>query len=186
MDIRSTFPLVDEIKDENLLIKTMDALTKAIRMGNWNDDDLENIPFTLSIPKIMIGHFHPMISLIDHINAVAKVILNIFDVYSDMGLASFLDRDSLISGALLHDVGKFIEYEKDSSGIVTQSKNGQLLLHQAQGLEIVAEFNFPMIVKQAIAFHSSPESKAKLLPEVEIINYADSLCVVPIWKIFER
>ena len=72
-----------------------------------------------------------------------------------MKIATFLNRDAMLSGALLHDVGKFIEYEKNTTGIIIQSKDGQILLHQAQGLELVAEFDLPSIVKQAIAFHST-------------------------------
>lgn len=186
MDVLELFPLINEIEDEILRTKTMHALEKAIQLGNWEEEDLKNIPFTLSIPQIMIDHIRPMISLITHINAVAKATLKIFDIYTDMSISTFLNRDAMLSGALLHDVGKFIEYEKNGSGLVSQSKNGQILLHQAQGLELVAEFDFPAIIKQAIAFHSTPESKINLLPEVEIINSVDSLCVVPIRKILEN
>ena len=186
MDIQSKFPLIDEIKDDLLRKKTISALEKAIKVGRWNEEDLNKIPFTLLIPELMVTSQKPMISLIEHINAVSKAAMCIYNIYNDLNLSNFLDRDAIISGALLHDIGKFVEYEKNSIGKIVQGKSGTILRHPAQGLELIAEFDFPLIVRQAVVFHSKEGKEINLLPEVEIISRSDFLCFTPIKKILQK
>lgn len=186
MDIKAMFPLIDEIKDEQLKVKTVKALEKAITVGKWAEEDLKNIPFTLLIPEIMINSQQPMISLVDHINMVTKTALCVLNIYDDMKFCGFLNNDEVICGALLHDIGKFLEYEKDANNKIVQSKCGKILRHPALGLELVAEFNFPPAVKQAIVFHSKEGKEINLLPEVEIVSRADFLNFIPVKKILQN
>ena len=186
MDIKSLFPLINEIKDEKLQDKTIKALQKAIRLGKWTDGEIKRLPFTLLIPELNKNDKEPLISLIEHINAVTKIALHTYEVYYDLHLSDHLNRDVLISGATLHDVGKFVEYEKDSEGKIIQSKGGSILRHPAQGLELVAEFEFPLAVRQAIVFHSKEGKEINLLPEVEIISRSDFLCFIPVKKILQK
>lgn len=186
MEIVLLFPLVNELKDKELKLKTIGALEKAIRLGKWTEKDIKEIPFTLLIPELVGNNKIPLISLIDHINAVTKASLNIYNLYSDLKLSDKLNRDFLISGALLHDVGKFVEYEKDPSGVIVQCNAGKVLRHPAQGLELVAEFNFPLAIRQAIIFHSKEGKEINLLPEVEIISRSDFLCFIPVKKLLQK
>ena len=186
MEIKSLIPLIDEIKDENLKTNVVKAFEKAIQLGKWSDEDVKKLPFTLLIPELMIGKNRPMVSLIDHIKAVTKTVISVYNVYADLKLDDFLNRDMLIAGALLHDIGKFVEYEKNPSGTIVQSKCGTILRHPAQGLDLVAEFDLPPAVKQAIVFHSKEGKEINLLPEVEIISRSDFLCFIPIKKILQN
>ena len=186
MDIESLFPLICEIKDDNLKEITKKALVKAIKLGKWTESEVHNLPFTLLIPELIKENNKPLISLIDHINAVTRSSLNVYSVYIDLKLDDKLNKDYIISGALLHDVGKFVEYEKDNTGKIVQSQAGKTLRHPAQGLEIVAEFDFPLAVRQAIVFHSKEGKEINLLPEVEIISRSDFLCFVPVKKILQN
>ncbi len=186
MDIKAIFPLIEEINDKELQAKTIKALEKAITVGKWEEADLKKIPFSLLIPEMMLNSQTPMISIVDHINAVSRTALCIYNIYDDMRFSGFLKRDEIISGAILHDIGKFIEYEKDDKGNIVQSKCGKILRHPALGLDLVAEFNFHPIVKQAIIFHSKEGKEINLLPEVEIIARCDFLCFVPVQKMLEK
>jgi putative nucleotidyltransferase with HDIG domain len=186
MDIGSLFPMINDIKDSVLKEKTKKALEKAIKIGKWKDNDILDLPFTLLIPELLENDNRPLISLVDHINAVTKASINVYNIYTDFKLSANLNRDYIISGALLHDVGKFIEYEKDEAGKIVQSLAGKILRHPAQGLELVNEFNFPLAVRQAIVFHSKEGKEINLLPEVEIISRSDFLCFVPVKKILQR
>ena len=186
VNIKELIPIIDEIKDEILKTKVVKSFEKAIQVGNWSKKDLEEMPFTLLIPELMIGNHKPMVTLIDHINAVTKTVISVYDVYADLNLGNFLNRDLLIAGALLHDIGKFVEYEKNSSNKIVQGKNGSILRHPAQGLDLVAEFDLPPPVKQAIVFHSKEGREINLLPEVEIISRSDFLCFIPLKKILQN
>ena len=45
-----------------------------------------------------------------------------------------MDNDLLVAGALLHDVGKLVEYEKTPDGKTVKSQLGKDLRHQRSGL----------------------------------------------------
>jgi len=185
MEIKKLFPELEEIKDEELSNKVFKSLEKAIKLGGWEEKDLQFIPATLLIPQLISQDLTPKITLIDHIRAVTQLCITTYETYETLGLGDKLNRDELIAGALLHDVGKFIEYEKDTSGKIIQTIEGKRIRHPAMGLEIVFEFNLPLIVRQAIVFHSKEGDQINRFPEVDIIHRVDFLCFSPIKKIFE-
>ena len=185
MNIVELIPELKEISDLSLRNKTEAALKKAIELGGWTEEDLHNIPFTLLIPELM-ENGKPKVSIIQHIRAVTQMCMATFDQYKSLGMANYLNRDELISGGLLHDVGKFVEYAKDTNGKVYQTRPGKYIRHPALGLELVYEFEFPLIVKQAIVFHSKEGDKIERFPEVEIIHRCDFLCFAPIKKFYNN
>jgi hypothetical protein len=67
-----------------------------------------------------------------------------------------------------------------------QTFEGNRIRHPAMGLELVSEFDLPIVVRQAIVFHSKEGDKINRLPEVDIIHRVDFLCFSPIKKIFEE
>ena len=185
MEIKKIFPELKEIKDEELRDKVLKSLEKAIRLGEWEENDLQFIPATLLIPQLISQDLTPKITLVDHIRAVTQLCIKTYDIYEILGLGDKLNRDELVAGALLHDVGKFIEYERDANGKIIQTIEGKRIRHPAMGLEIVFEYDLPMIVRQAIVFHSKEGDQINRFPEVDIIHRVDFLCFSPIKKIFE-
>ncbi len=186
MEITNLFPELNEIKDLELREKVSKSIEKAIKLGGWSEEDFKYIPATLLIPGLLSKNQVAQISLIDHIRAVTQMCIATFETYSKLGLGEKLNRDELIAGALLHDVGKFTEYKKDSTGKIIQTLEGSQIRHPAMGLELVSEFNLPIVVRQAIIFHSKEGDQINRLPEVDIIHRVDFLCFSPIKKIFER
>lgn len=185
MEIKKLFPEIEEIDNGELKEKVIKSLEKAINMGGWNEEDLHMIPFTLLIPELIGDGSVPKISIIQHIRAVTQMCIATYKRYEMLGISDRLNKDELIAGGLLHDVGKFIEYERDETGEIIQTKEGKYLRHAAMGLEIVYEFNLPLIVRQAIVFHSKEGDKIPRLTEVEIIHRCDFLCFAPVKQIFE-
>ncbi|MCG3215517.1 MAG: HD domain-containing protein [Candidatus Heimdallarchaeota archaeon] len=186
MIIKNLFPEIDLIMNEELRNKVTQALEKAINLGGWDEKDLHSIPFTLLIPELIEENLTPKISIIDHIRAVTQMCIATYEKYEKLGLGDNLNKDELVAGGLLHDVGKFVEYERDANSRIIQNAAGKILRHPAQGLELVYEFDLPLAVKQAIIFHSKEGDKINRLPEVEIIHRCDFLCFEPIKKIYEH
>jgi putative nucleotidyltransferase with HDIG domain len=186
MEIENLFPEINEIQDMDLKNKVANSLKKAIELGGWNEQDLHKIPFTLLIPGLVNEDLSVKISIIDHIRVVTQMCLATYEKYDKLGLGDKLNRDELVAGGLLHDVGKFIEYERDETGRIIQTVEGKFIRHPAMGLELVYEFDLPLIVKQAIVFHSKEGDKIPRLKEVEIIHRCDFLCFAPIKQIFEE
>ncbi len=185
MNIAELFPEINEIKNQDLRDKTESALKKAIDLGGWTEEDLHNIPFTLLIPELM-ENGKPKVSIIQHLRAVTQMCMATYDQYESFGMADFLNYDELVSAGLLHDVGKFVEYARDETGNIFQTDAGKYIRHPAMGLELVYEFDFPLVVKQAIVFHSKEGDKIERLPEVDIINRVDFLCFAPIKKFYQK
>ncbi|MCY3411367.1 MAG: HD domain-containing protein [Candidatus Heimdallarchaeota archaeon] len=184
MNILNLIPEINEIHNEELKSKTVKAFEKAITLGGWTEEDLLNIPFTLLIPELMEGG-KPKINIIQHIRAVTQMCIATYNMYKDLDMANHLNRDDLISAGLLHDIGKFIEYERIDGDIV-QTIEGKYIRHPAMGLELVYDLELPLIVKQAIVFHSKEGDKIERLPEVEIVHRCDFLCFIPVKKFYEK
>jgi putative nucleotidyltransferase with HDIG domain len=184
MGIKNLFPEIETIQDMELRVKVEKSFEKAINLGGWKEEDLKLIPFTLLIPELIQEDSLPSINIIDHIRAVTKMSISTYETYETIGLAEKLNKDELIAAALLHDIGKFAEYEKDSTGKIVQTVEGKRIRHPALGLELVNEFDLPLIVRQAIIFHSKEGDKIDRLPEVDIIHRCDFLCFEPVRKIY--
>ena len=101
-------------------------------------------------------------------------------------MGEHLNYDELVSAGLLHDLGKFIEYSRDENGKIFQNEAGKYIRHPAMGLDLAYEFDLPLVVRQAIVFHSKEGDKIERFPEVEIVHRCDFLCFAPIKKFYKK
>ncbi len=137
--------------------------------------------FVLSPAASRIHHAYKG-GLLEHTVAVAELCEFIGLKYADS-----VDKDILISGALLHDIGKVFEYMLGASGI-DHTRQGELEGHIAIGLEFVAGYasripGFPgdllMEVKHLIlSHHGEMEWGSPVLPkttEAIVLHMADNL-----------
>jgi len=83
-----------------------------MKRGNWEIRDLPEMPFTLLIQKTDV-------SLIQHTRAVTRTALKIAEVLiKEYGKRVAINRDHLLAGAILHDVGKLFEYRREAGKFV--------------------------------------------------------------------
>ena len=102
-EVRKLFTMLDEMKDESLREKVVDVWTDAMNEGGWEIKDLADIPFTLLIQTD--------VNLLDHTVGVTKVAMAIGDTLDETyGGKIPINRDYIIAGGILHDVGKLVEY----------------------------------------------------------------------------
>ena len=87
--------------------------------------------------------------------------------------------DVLISGAILADVGKLLEYELDKEGKVVQGKYGQYLRHPFSGVSLAEECGIPPEVCHIIAAHSHEGDLVKRSTEACIVHHADFMTFLP-------
>ncbi len=154
------------IEDAELQEKTVKVWEEAMAKGNWDLSDLLNMPFTLLIEKTPVN-------IITHTRAVTLCSLQIADVLlKEYKKRVKINRDFLLSGALLHDVGKLFEYEKGNR-IFKRSKEGQLLRHPISGAAFAYRFGLPQDVLHIIACHSKEGDGARKTVEAVIVNHAD-------------
>ncbi|GLI34539.1 CRISPR-associated endonuclease Cas3'' [Desulforhabdus amnigena] len=118
--------------------------------------------------------------LLEHTAAVAELASRISEHYPG------LDRDLLIVGAILHDIGKIEEFVYDLS--IDYSHSGRLLGHMILGVQILEEKlstlkNFPgeeaLLLKHLIlSHHGDAQFGAVKLPmtrEAFVLHFADDL-----------
>lgn len=168
--IKELFPEVNWIKDEKLRENVVNAYVDALKTGGWEPDDMDKIPFTLLIPNCPFTY-------LDHVRGVtrmAKEAMDIFNsIYPPKDKKFTIDNDLLVAGALLHDVGKLVEYEKDAKGETVKSKMGKNLRHPFSGTVIALRNGCPDEVGHIIANHAHEGDKALRSPEGVLVNKAD-------------
>ena len=124
--IAELFPPLLEISDaslrDNVAAVWNEALTTGCGGKGWSTDELREVPFTLLAGDIDLRY-------IEHLNSCALQCIAIADVLGKVfGDRIPINRDHLIAGALLADVGKPLEFDKDAAGKVIQGHFGKIYL----------------------------------------------------------
>jgi 3'-5' exoribonuclease len=117
---KKLFVLLDQVKDQHYK-----KLLKAFFEDKEFSEKFFRSPAGMRVHHAYIG------GLLEHSVTVAEICREISKYYS-------LDRDLLITGALLHDVGKVEEYKITESGIEVTTE-GELKGHIAIGAAMVRE-----------------------------------------------
>ena len=100
IDIENAFSKeLQWIKDNNIKEKVVEVWEKAAKQGNWKS--LDDAPFTLLIENSG--------KLIDHTKRITNLAKAVYDLRKEE-----INLDFLIAGALLHDVGKLLEYVNEN------------------------------------------------------------------------
>lgn len=86
-----------------------------------------------------------------------------------------LDHDRLIAGALLHDIGKFVEWTRGLDGSFGKSRVGQDLRHPIFGVIITRRNGIPSEIVHIIAYHAHEGDSMKRSPEAVIVNKVDMM-----------
>jgi putative nucleotidyltransferase with HDIG domain len=159
--ILEMFPEVHEIKNQELSEGVVIVWLEAMKQGGWSDLSL---PFTLEVPATKI-------SLAVHTREVTQIAINAAKVITSMTGQNF-NMDYLIAGALLHDVGKLLEYEKTETNEILRKQD--VLRHPISGAKLAAEKgNMPNEVCHIITTHSWEGDKSKRTPESQIVHRSD-------------
>lgn len=165
-DVLKLIPEIQLIDDAGLRELTVTVWEEAIKRGGWTIDDLHLMPFTLLIKSVQV-------SLIEHTRAVTRTSLQIAEVLNEGYKGKVvIDRNVLLAGAILHDVGKLFEYKREK-GQFLKSRDGELLRHPISGAAFAFKFGLPQEVIHIIAAHSKEGDGSRRTIEAVIVNHAD-------------
>src|SRR5438552_12786376 len=120
--IAQLFPSLKKIKNKSLRERVAAVWSEAIITGcggrGWTFDELRAVKFTLLAGDIEM-------TFVEHLNSCARQCIAIADVLEKSFRYDIpIQRDILIAGALLADVGKPLEVDKDASGQAVQGMLG--------------------------------------------------------------
>jgi putative nucleotidyltransferase with HDIG domain len=173
-DVRKLWPELEWIKDTRLRECTAKTWEIALRRSVLNIDDLERIPFTLLCGPDLKVSFMAHKRCVVHIAKESGEKMNDF-----FGSNLPVNMDVLISGAILADVGKLLEYELDKEGNAIQGKYGQYLRHPFSGVALAEECGIPAEVCHIIAAHAHEGDLVKRTTEAYIVHHADFMTFLP-------
>jgi len=165
--IMKLFPEIDWIQDPKLKEKVVATLEDGLKMGGWEPEDMEKLPFTLLIPDCPA-------SLLTHFRGVVRIAKQAMDEFNSL-YDYKLDNDTVIAGAVLHDVGKLVEYTRDENGKAVKSALGKDLRHPFSGVGIAMKNDIPTPICHCIAVHAGEGDGRHRSPEAVVINKADFL-----------
>lgn len=169
--IAQLFPSLKKIKQKSLREKVAAVWSEAITTGcggkGWTFNELRAVKFTLLAGEIDMR-------FVEHLNSCAKQCIAIADVLKKSFRCSIpIQRDYLIAGALLADVGKPLEFDKDASSKVIQGTFGQQVRHPFTGVALAYKHGIPGEVMHIIATHSHEGDKMERSIESIIFHHAD-------------
>ncbi len=158
-------------------------------IDNMKNEDIKNIVFTIieenkeklmHYPAAKKNHHSIRAGLLFHIMTMLKTAEKLCEIYT------FLNKDLLYAGVILHDMAKIEEMNANEYGIVDEyTVKGQLLGHITQGIknvelvgkELGADEEIIMLLQHMIlSHHYEPEYGSPVKPmiaEAEILHYLD-------------
>ena len=160
-------PEVNEIQDKVLREKVAACWEDAIAFRGWTEELLRNIPFTLLAENVKI-------TFIDHVRAVCNMCIAVDKVLdeSHADRKTPVNRDYLIAGALLADVGKLMEFEI-VDGKPVKSDYGKHIRHPFSGVGLAFKHDVPSEIMHIIATHSKEGVGEKRSAESIIFHHCD-------------
>ncbi len=162
------------INDSELREKTSKVWELALERSALTADDLNKIPFTLLCgPDLKV-------TFMDHKRSVVHIAKDAGEKINSMYHGELTaDMDVLISGAILCDVGKLLEYVKDENGKAVQGTYGKYLRHPFSGVSLAEECGVPANVCHIIATHAGEGNMVKRTTEAYIVHHADFMTFLP-------
>ncbi len=162
------------IKDEELKQKTIRVWEIALERSVLSGDDLNRIPFTLLVgPDLKV-------TFMDHKRAVVHISKESGEKVNHFFKDELpVNMDVLISGAILCDVGKLLEYVLDDKGNAVQGTYGKYLRHPFSGVALAEEVGLPPEVCHIIATHAGEGDMVKRSTEAYIVHHSDFMTFLP-------
>jgi putative nucleotidyltransferase with HDIG domain len=169
-DIRNVFgELINQIENPSLQEQVVSAWVEGCRQGNWTSlEALQKMPFTLLTETCGI-------SFIEHTIAVTRGAIGLLDaqISSYHTMPYPVDRDVLIAGGLLHDVGKLMESEPDGQGGYRKSYQGKIARHPISGTALAVQCGISGPILNIIACHAKEGEGRPQCLETVLIHQAD-------------
>lgn len=173
-DLKKLWPELEWIKDPLLREQTTKTWALALKKSVMSPEDLNKIPFTLLAGPDLKVSFMAHKRAVVHIARESGLKMNEF-----FGEELPVNMDILISGAILADVGKLLEYEKNNKGESVQGQYGKYLRHPFSGVSLAEQCGVPAEVCHIIAAHAAEGDLVKRSTEAYVVHHADFMTFLP-------
>ncbi len=165
-ELLELIPEFNLIANADLRERCIKVWEEGMGRGGWKAADLPKMAQSLLIPDAPTN-------FIEHTRAVTLISIGVADVFEKIyGERNPLNRDQLIAGALLHDVGKLLEYTFADDKTI-KSELGTQLRHPFSGAILAAEQGVPVEVLHMIATHAKEGDLMPRSREATVLHHAD-------------
>jgi putative nucleotidyltransferase with HDIG domain len=156
-EIMEIFPEIGRIESQEMRSQVVRAWQGAMEMSQCND--LRTVMWTLAVPGLTS-------TLVEHTRKVTRMAEAVAREHGS------LDVDLVIAGAILHDIGKVLEYAQ-VDGRTVKSEEGKGLRHPVSGAGLAMKFDLPYELVHIIANHSKEGDFVARMPEAILIHHVD-------------
>ena len=162
-EVRETFPELEQIEDDELRSSVVDAWATALEENG--SPDLASFTW-LGPYQATLGLSDELLA--DHIRDVTAAAVGIADAFVERR-ENDIDLDTVIAGALVHDVSHLGEFEG-----AEWSRTGRLLGHPYYGVYLTRSAGLPVEVQHIILSHTTQTDVEPAILEAEIVKRADA------------
>jgi putative nucleotidyltransferase with HDIG domain len=167
--VRTVFPEVAEIDDEALGENVVEAWATA--KAENDIDDLRTLPW---FPPAMRDLGIEDESLVDHVRDVTAGAVGLAETLVERR-GTPIDLDTVIAGALLHDVSKCYEFDG-----MQETPMGELLGHPYYGVHVVAAADLPVELGHVVLSHTERTAVEPATLEAVVVRRADEAAAAAI------
>lgn len=172
--VYSLWPELEWIQDDEIREKTAMVWHNALDRSALTVHDLKTIPFTMLCGPDLKVSFMDNKRCVVHIAKESGEKMNAF--FKD---ELPVNMDVLISGAILCDVGKLLEYVLDENGKAVQGSYGKYLRHPFSGVVLAEECGIPPEICHIIATHAGEGNMVKRSTEAYVVHHANFMTFLP-------
>jgi HD superfamily phosphodiesterase len=172
--VRAAFPELDAIEDDELRSGVVDAWTTA--MAENTVEDLTAVPW---LPPTQRELGIEGETLVEHVRDVTAGSVVLAEHFRDRrGDRLDIDLDTLVAGALVHDVSKLAEFDG-----MDDTRVYDLLGHPYYGVHVVARVGLPVEIAHIVLSHTGRTTVEPATIEAEIVRRVDEVAAAAIrWR----
>lgn len=164
------FPELAWIGDGQLRSKCVKAFEDAFRQGGWTVETADKL--FVSVSRVNTPHLK---SYIAHVRAVTQTAAGIYDALEQTYDNHTNLRDTVIAGALLHDIGKPLEFTLSAEGKLCYADHAKIMRHPLSGSILAAQNGLPDEIVHIIAVHSFEGEQSHKTLAAQIVCAADDI-----------
>jgi len=169
MDIADVFPEIDTIEGDSLQTGVSTAWTTAAGINGLDVAELPEVPWLPPVQRDLDVPADEAL-LVDHVRDVAACAVGLAESLLSRHDDLEVDLDTVIAGALVHDVSKLYEFDG-----MERTEVGDLLGHPYYGVAVVSRANLPVEMAHVVLSHSSRTNVEPATLEAEIVRRADEV-----------
>ncbi|WP_099353135.1 HD domain-containing protein [Fredinandcohnia onubensis] len=158
-NIIESLPELELIKNESYKKAVIDIWEETLIASDWKE--IGDVPKSGDVTAY---------SNLQHTRSVTLQAISCADIIEKIHNIS-VDRDILLTSALLHDVSKFFEYDLQNK----KTKYGKLMQHGVYSVHKAIEHNLPLEIQHNIVTHTGLSKVMPQTVEALILHYTDYL-----------